>query len=201
MKKIIVLILAFFSIFGVKALASEEIQYQNVISDNTSIEEDFKVLGIDIRDYYKPKNYDYEKWYVVGMSESYLEDEDMIQTYFYLYNPTRYGEGSDYMSTVSSFRLTVTLNDIEQISGGSKLDYNKEHCLYKVKGFSYDYIEKANIKVSKIQHFNMRGLGITSDSGFIATGKHSKQDGLNIELEFNSTLILDEYEAVDVYVP
>ena len=173
----------------------------SLISDDTTIEEDFSILGMDISNYYKPISYDYEKWYVIGMSEAYLQEYDQIQTYFYFYNPTMYGEGSDYMSTVSSFRFTSTLNDTEQASGGTKLDYNKEHCIYKVKGFSYDYIEKAIIRISQVQHYNMRGLGITSDSTFQATVTHSKQAGFNVELGFNTTLILEEYEAVDVYIP
>ncbi|MCM1557913.1 MAG: hypothetical protein NC087_10385, partial [Anaeroplasma bactoclasticum] len=155
----------------------------SVINDTTTIEEDFTILGMDINDYYKP-SYDYAKWYVVGMSESYLEDEDMIQTYFYLYNPTRYGEGSDYMSTVGNFELTYKLetNGNEELCYSSKLDYNQAHCLYKAKGFSYNFTDESEIYITKVKHNNYRNLGIENESSFKAKVKHSKLNGFNVEL-------------------
>lgn len=176
-----------------------EYDYAN-ITDESSIEEDFKTLQIDIKEYHSITT-QFEKWYVVGMSESYLEDYNKLQTYFYLYNPTRYGEGSDYLSTVSNFDLEVTMNGVEQKCSGAKLDYNKEHCLYKVKGFTYDFVEASKIRVSEIQHYNMRGLGITNDSNFFATVNHSKLNGFNVELSFNSCLAIEDYEAVSVQIP
>lgn len=170
------------------------------ISDDSTIEEDFILLQLNITEYYSLPT-KYEKWYVVGMAESYLEDYNKIQTYFYLYNPTKYGFGADYLSTVSDFNLTATANGVKQLCSGMKLDYNQEHCLYKVKGFTYDFVATAKIRVSKIQHHNMQGLGITSDSNFFATVNHSKLNGFNVELSFNSTLLLEEYEAVSIQIP
>lgn len=200
MKKLsLFLAILFLLAFNLSPANAAEYEYAN-IDDESTIDNDFKVLGIDINDYYKPTAYDYAKWYVVGMSETYLENYNMIQTYFYLYNPTRYGEESDYLSSVSSFDLTATMNGVEQKCSGAKLDYNKEHCLYKVKGFTYDFVESAKIRISKIQHHNMRGLGITSDSNFFATVNHSKLNGFSVELNFNTTLIIEEYDVVEIEV-
>ena len=61
MKKGFVVILIFFMLS--LSVYAGEITYDNVISDTTSIEEDFEILGFDIEDYYEPTQYNYEKWY------------------------------------------------------------------------------------------------------------------------------------------
>ncbi len=183
------------SLFGASA---EVVTYKNDITDETTIEEDFQILNIDINEYYKPTKYTYEKWYVIGMSEAYLGEN--IQTYFYLYNPTKYG-GADYMSTPASFTLNYAVNHEQEISvSATKLDYNSTHLIYKVKGFKYSFIETADIQITRIQHYNLSGNGITSDSGFQATTKHNRIDGLQVELKFNTTLIIEEYKVVEIEV-
>lgn len=200
LKKIIIgILLIITSLFSISSSATSDSEY--LISDTTTIEEDFKSLGLSINDYIDSK-YDFEKWYVIAMSESYIDTKDYnIQTYFYMYNPKRYGE-TDYMSTVASFDLTFNLNGAEILSktNGSKLDYNVEHCIYKVKGFSYKYSSSAEVSITEIKHYNLRGSGITSDSNFKATMNHSKLNGFLVELNFNSTIIIDDINVVRVIV-
>lgn len=191
----LLIVLWFGSLLGASA---EVVTYKNVITEKTSIEEDFQILNIDINEYYKPTKYTYEKWYVIGMSEAYLGEN--IQTYFYLYNPTKYG-GADYMSTPASFTLNYVVNHGQEVSvSAAKLDYNSTHLIYKVKGFNYSFIETADIHITKIKHYNLSGNGITSDSGFQATTKHNRIDGFQVELKFNTTLIIEEYKVVEIEV-
>lgn len=204
MKKIILFNLLFiFFCVGIIAKA-EEVKYGNLITDETSIEEDFKSLNIDINEYYKPTKYNYQKWYVIGMSEGYVDIEDYeIQTYFYLYNPCEYGASNNYMSTVASLYLTYKLGEHgEEVKEYSvqKLDYNKEHLIYKVKGFTYDFKEREEIYITSIKHYNFYGSGITSDSGFKAVANHSKLNGFQVELSFNSTLIIEDIAVVGLEI-
>ena len=62
MKKIylVFLFLLSFSLFTI-SVSAETVNYNNIITDDTSIEEDFKVLGMEINDYYIPEKYDYKK--------------------------------------------------------------------------------------------------------------------------------------------
>ncbi len=204
MKKIILFNLLFiFFCVGIIAKA-EEVKYGNLITDETTIEEDFKLLNIDINEYYKPTKYNYQKWYVIGMSEGYVDTEDYeIQTYFYLYNPVEYGASNNYMSTVASIYLSYNLK--ESVQGANnyscqKLDYNKEHLIYKVKGFTYDFKEREEIYITSIKHYNFYGSGITSDSGFKAVANHSKLNGFQVELSFNSTLIIEDIAVAGIEI-
>ncbi len=183
---------------------AEEVKYGNLITDETTIEEDFKLLNIDINEYYKPTKYNYQKWYVIGMSEGYVDTENYeIQTYFYLYNPSEYGSSNNYMSTVASIYLSYKIGEHgEEVKEYStiKLDYNQEHLIYKVKGFTYDFKEREEINITAIKHYNFYGSGITSYSSFKAVANHSKLNGFQVELSFNSTLIIEEYTVVEVEV-
>lgn len=204
MKKSLFIVILFYTLLlgllGISANATE-VNYGNLVTDETSIEEDFELLNIDINDYYKPKIYDYEKWYVIAMSEAYIDEENYdIQTYFYLYNPTEYGTGSNYMSTPASIYLTYLIGSNEQEVSVQKLEYNQEHLLYKVKGFTYSFTERTEISILKVQHYNMYGQGITSESDFKAVANHSKLNGFQVELSFNSTLIIEEYKVVEIEV-
>lgn len=205
MKKLLyTLCIGFMFICSVSVSAGPTKYQPNVFTDETTIEEDFKNLGIDINDYYKPKNYNYEKWYVIGMSEGYVNTDAFdIQTYFYLYNPFEYGTKNNYMSTVASINLTYKIGEHGQErtdASGTKLDYNKEHLIYKVKGFTYSFTERSEIYITQIQHYNFYGSGITSDSGFKAVANHSKLNGFQVELSFNSTIIIDELECISLDV-
>lgn len=187
------------------SVAAEATKYQpNLFTDETSIEDDFKLLNIDINDYYKPEKYNYQKWYVIGMSEGYVDTDSFdIQTYFYLYNPTEYGSTDNYMSTPASFYLNYKIGEAgeeqsEQLA--IKLDYNKEHLIYKIKGFTYSFTERAEIYITKIKHFSLNGSGITSDSSFKAVANHSKLNGFQVELSFNSTIIIESVEVVGMEI-
>lgn len=210
MKKIYLafLFLFTFSLFTISANA-EVVGYENVITDETTIEEDFDVLGLVIDDYYVPEAYDYDKWYVVAMSESYNEDKS-IQTYFYFYNPTLYTE--NYPDDLT---ITYELNGREyEHSCYIYLDINHEHSLYKLKGFTYEYVKESLIKISNIHSRVYLGEDPSetgtdlfeetdSYSNFTATNSHSLLNDsypFEIELNFNSMMVLEEFESVSVVV-
>lgn len=202
MKKIGFICLVFLCCLPIYA---EETKYQNIITDETTIEEDFQVLGMDIKEYYQTK-YNYSKWYVVGMSEAYDMPTYDIQTYFYIYNPMKLEsftqeieiDGEWCESKLESITLEYKLSNNKSFMNTEILDTNYEHHLLKVKGFKYPFCEAAKIEILSIQNLNTYMPGIVSESGFKATTNHSKLNGLSVELSFNSTLIIDEYEAVDV---
>ncbi len=201
MKKIVSLLFcALLFLISTTKISAEEIKHGNLVTDTTTIEEDFKLLGLSIDDYYKPV-YNYDKFYVIGMSEAYIDEENYdIQTYFYLYAPIRYyRDKEDYIEAVATFSLTYESKNANVLSSNNDelLDYSVDHCLFKVKGFSYKYTATNEIKILKIEHSNTRGLYISSDSNFKATANHSKLNGFNVELNFNSTLIIDDY-GVDI---
>lgn len=204
-KTIYTLFIGFMLFLCSMSVSAASTKYQpNVFTDETTIEEDLQNLNIDINDYYKPKNYNYEKWYVIGMSEGYVNTDTFdIQTYFYLYNPSEYGATNNYMSTVANIYLSYKIGEhgkeVNRFSA-LKLDYNKEHLIYKVKGFEYSFVEQAEIHITKIQHYNFYGSGITSDSGFKSITNHSKINGFQVELSFNSTIIIDKLECISLDV-
>lgn len=188
-------------------VSAEEIEYQNVITDSTTIEEDFQVLGMNIEEYYQPK-YNYSKWYVVGMSEAYDMPTYDIQTYFYIYNPMKLEsftqeieiDGEWCESILESMTLEYKIANNKSFINTEILDTNYEHHLLKVKGFKYPFCEAARIEILSIQNLNTYMPGIVSESGFKATINHSKLNGLSVELSFNSTLIIDEYKVVEIEV-
>lgn len=204
MKKIIsFLICTFLFLICTTKASAEEIKYGNLVNDSTTIEEDFNLLGLSIDDYYKP-SYNYEKFYVVAMSEAYIDEKNYdVQTYFYLYAPIRYyRDKEDFIDAAAVFRLTFESKNATVLSSNNDelLDYSPDHLLYKVKGFSYKYSSSNEIRISKIEHVSTRGLSISSDSNFKAIANHSKLNGFNVELAFNSTLIIDKLQVVDVKV-
>lgn len=215
MKRYIILFSVLFNIFvfGITAKA-EETTYQNVITDDTSIEEDFKILSMDIDNYYMPQSYDYAKFYVVAMAESYI-DTETIQTYFYIYNPKTCSgiEINELYYTLNSASNHQTVNAV--------FDFNT-HGLYKVKGFKYSYAASANIKITKLdgayipakattQSLNylaalppigVERIELSSESDFEATVSHNISDNtLSVELNYDSTLVIDEYEACKIVIP
>ncbi len=205
MKKIgFMICLLFLCFFTVSA---EEIEYQNVITDETTIEEDFQVLGMDIEEYYQPK-YNYSKWYVVGMSESYDIPTYDIQTYFYIYNPMKLEsftqeleiDGEWCSSELESITLEYKLSNTTNFVNSKILDTNYEHHLLKVKGFKYPFCETAKIEILSIQDICTYMPGIVSESTFKATTNHSKLNGLSIELSFNSTLIIDDIVVAGIEI-
>lgn len=185
-------------------VSASEVTYKNLVTDDTTIEEDFKLLGMDINEYYIPKTYNYEKWYVVAMSEAYNADKT-IQTYFYLYNPT-------YYDKTPEITLTYTFNDVQKtFVTDAFLKVDSTRSLYKIKGFIYDYCVKADINITNIHHYYEEALledgdwyieSYNSESNFKATNQHSlaNQD-VTMELNYNSTLIIEEKDSVEVEIP
>lgn len=197
------------SIIGVASVSASEITYKNVITDETTIEEDFKLLGLDVNDYYLPKKYEYQKWYVVALSETYI-DENTIQTYLYMYNPYLYDVENVYFPELTFF---YDLNGVENTYKVDEcLNYDLSRSLYKVKGFTFDYTQKAIININRIWSFYDGILdeegnyeiseSYNSDSTFSATTQHSKvnKESLDIELNFNSTLIIEEFNVYKQHI-
>lgn len=194
------------------SVAAETTKYQpNLFTDETSIEDDFKLLNININEYYKPK-YNYGKWYVIGMSEGYVDTESFdIQTYFYIYNPSSpktyeywYQDdddlGEEHYNEITDFNITYKLTGKQNSSLSKVLSINYDHHIYKVKGFIYSFKERAEIEILSIQNFMTSGWGYTSESTFKSICNHSKLNGFSVELSFNSTLIIEEYTVVEVEV-
>lgn len=191
--------------FNVKA---EETTYQNVITDDTTIEEDFKVLGMDIEEYYLPSSYDYAKWYVVGMAESYA-DNHRIQTYFYFYNPKN-------CQNIELTSFEYFLNGTSSIYICNYYDVCSKNGLYKIKAFDYAYIKDAEISITKItgawlveddfEIFSdplVKRTEIESASSFVAKNSHNLADStkaFTCELNFNSTSIIEDYHVVRVSI-
>lgn len=209
MRKALTIIIGFVSLFFLSAVkaSAEEIKYKNLITDNTTIEDDFKILGMEISDYYIPTAYNYAKFYVVAMSEAYVENNN-IQTYFYVYNPSRCQE-------IQIDNFEYTLNNFSSVFFCNINTETSKNGLYKVKGFAYQYEKDVEIKITKVngrcitrdnpdifsdpqEHI----IELSSDSGFVAKNSHSLVDdeAFTCELNYNSTLILEDYEAVDVLV-
>ena len=190
MKKLIWSILIFLFTFSPLLVRAEEVKYGNLVTDESTIEEDFELLGLNINDWYKPTKYDYNKWYVIAMSEAYVDTTDYdIQTYFYFFNPN--------YSTWSSWPdFKYKINGIDKGEyWGSGLSYDIEHNIYKVKGFTYKFNEEATIEIYEI----IDSYG-EYKSDFKATANHSKLNGFGVELSFNSMLVLEEYKVVPVEV-
>ncbi len=206
MKKIFFLLITILLFCSISVNATE-IEYKNVITDISTIEDDFEVLGIDINSYYKTNYSDYQKWYCVGMSESYIDEENYeIQTYFYLYNPRI------IKNVIDDIRLTYKFSEYgtEENIRVDEWIYSEEHLLYKIKGFKYDYESKKDIYITNIGHFERifstnddeydEVYWKSNESSFKATANHSKINEFSVELYFNSTLVIDQYTVVEVNV-
>lgn len=203
MKKVYLLFISLFLILTLNiTVSATELTYNNPITDDSTIVDDFKVLGLEISDYYIPEAYDYYKFYVVGVGESC--EDNIFQTYFYLYNPTILNAVPQLSITYNGSR-TCDLNIVE---------YDETHGLIKAVGFSYPYIADYVIQVWNIKSvsYEIDEGSVESDpipervernskSNFIAELKHNATDGsINIELKFNTLIILEEYEAFRVVV-
>ncbi len=215
MRKLITIIVGLVVILfiGTATVHAEAEIYTNLVTDETTIEEDFELLNMNIDDYYAPLHAP-EKWYVVGMSEAYVNnDKEEIQTYFYIYNPVNlslyegtYTEDDDdepRPDKIEYFILTYTLSsNVEESVEATPLSINYTHHIYKVKGFTYEYRRTADISILEIQNvMTSRIRSKTNDSKFYSSVTHSKMNVFSVELKFNSTLIIDEYEAVSVVIP
>ena len=210
MKKGFVVILIFFMLLGFTAFAESNSDIK-VIDDNSSIYSDFAILGLNPDDYYpvfdetKPENlehYDhFDKWYIIAMAENYVEQENQIQTYFYLYSPIphQYQEsGPYYLRNIQS--LTYKLNGKEDECLQIRLIDHNDRGIIKIKGFSYAYTPTAEIELKEmVLYCCLKSKKVTTS--FKATSTHTQTDGFMINLYFNSTLIIDEMESVSVRIP
>lgn len=206
MKKIILIIMLIASMLTLTSTVSAaEVTYKNLVTDDTTIEEDFKLLGMDINEYYIPKTYNYQKWYVVAMSESYNADKT-IQTYFYLYNPTIYW----YQPELT---LTYVINGVQKNFVCSDfLEVDNSRGLHKIKGFLYDYCKDVKICINNIKHFYENDQDdinsgfvetylFNSISTFEANNEHSlASQSISMDLNFDSTIIVEKYNVVEVNV-
>ena len=198
-KRALAILGIFLSLFTLVCVSAEEITYQNVITDDTTIEEDFEILGMEIEDYYIPQSYDYDKWYVIAMSEAYIDKE--IQTYFYLYNPAG-------LVVIPPLRINYSISEGETLKTDlTILEYDAEHGYLKANGFKYSYRESCTIGISSILSEYEEDDPINSgeviktyredSSDFKASLTHSLlNESFGIELNFNSTLVIENPTVV-----
>lgn len=194
MKKFYILfssIIILLSVFAFNVYASE-LSFDNTINDESTISEDFEALGLKISDYYLSEKNTIDKWYCVAMAESVINANYDIQTYFYLYNPT--------LSPNYYFTLGYKLNDVTSAVAAKNLQYDTTHGIVKVKGFEYEYTSLSKIEINSIA-WNLNGVNGTNSSDFNATTKHSIKSGLiDIGMDFDTTLIIEDYNVVEVNV-
>lgn len=165
------------------------ITYENVIDEETTIVNDFKYLGLDLSNYYSNENNDY--YYVVAMSEQYLNLEE-IQTYFYIYYPIETIEKKNI-----KIQYFIDNNDLQSVDC-EYISYDVLHCIIKVKGFKYANRLKNEIVVKSCS------IGsYVYPSTFKATVRHSVNDdsSMSLEMNFDTVLFIDEIQAVNVLVP
>lgn len=204
MKKILIFLFLIVTLFTTNiTISANEVTYKNLIDDNTTIEDDFKILGLDINNYSIPTNFVNDKWYVVGMAEAYL-DANSIQTYFYLYNMT----GVDYNRITADYKINNTISSIDLYI----LDTTPYRGLIKTKGFKYYYDDTANISITKISSTSESYDGPNSDEpiisylenniNFVANNTHDKNnETITTNLNFDSTIIINEYTVKSIAIP
>lgn len=193
MKKIMLIVLAFLVILVPLSVSADEVVYENVITDSSTIEEDFTVLQSDPLNFSTSTSY-YDKWYVVGMSEAYVNDS-LIQTYFYFYNPYPYTYNPEF-----SIKYKMG-NGKETECNVDTLEYTKNKGYAKAKGFTYPFTSTTNIYITEVTGGYSVESEITSgfvderittsESGFSAKVKHDSKE-LSIELSYNTTLLINE---------
>ncbi len=202
MKKIIILLflISIFSFAPPKSF-SEEVTYKNLITDDTTLEEDFEILGMEIDNYsLKEKYRNLEKTYVIGMAESYV-DENTIQTYLYIYCPLNHYNG------ISINEIKYSINDIESVYNVPKHFELDSRGLYKYKAFSYEYkkdstIKIRNIKTSYLNDNSRKIIEYENESTFLSKNSHNlAQDEFITEINFNSTLVIEDIEVIDIVIP
>lgn len=213
MKKGLIYVLLWLIFFLPVSAFADEVDHP--IDDQTSIEEDFQVLDMELENYYlhtiRIQDYEdsqsyidslnnWDRFYVVGVSEKLTENE--VQTYFYLFNPIAHqladNQEIDYLRSIS-FNCRLNQKEI-QVTNAQILDQIASRGLYKVKGFVYELTETAEITVTAIKmdckHFYQR----QTETTFKASVFHNGTDQ-TVTLSFDSTLIIEEMESVSVRIP
>lgn len=159
------------------------------ITSKSSIKDDFVLMGMDVEDYYISSKFDFSKWYVVAMSFEVLE-EGKVQSYFYLYNPKRI--------SASAFEISYKLNASSNTDFFWQVKMDPERSLYKLKGVVFDYAPGLTYKLS-IK--NITGGEVYSESNFEVTAVFSSSaEEVSVQSNFDSTIIIDEYDVVEIEV-
>ncbi len=160
------------------------------ITSKSSIKDDFALMGMDIDDYYISKNFDYSKWYVVAVSFEVLE-EGKAQSYFYFYNPKK--------TSASAFEIRYKLNSNADTDYFWQVKMDTEHSLYKIKGVMFNYSPGMTYKLC-IQ--NIMAGDVYSESEFEITAifSSSAEMEVSVQTNFDSTIIIDEYDVVEIEV-
>lgn len=204
MKKILFVMLILFSIFISSPIYASEIKYDNLITDTSSIEDDFKVLNMDLSNFSKTKEV-INKSYIVAYSESLL-DNNQIQTYLYLY--LSYDTSKELLE---NFSFNYKLNNIEYTYLEAKKLDSIDNYLFKIKGFKYDYIKNVDLTISlnemyriiRESNYAYKEVIIPESKEFNISASHSllsEDKPFELELAFDSVLVIDEIQLVRVNV-
>nr|MCR5786925.1 hypothetical protein [Acholeplasmatales bacterium] len=187
---------------------ADTIVYENRITDESSIQDDFQLLGLEYKAYYKSEKYlDKPEAYLIAYAESYIEEakEDKdIQSYLYIYTPHEY----KYILSIEFKYMINNNNKLSYIA--YKLD-SSDNGLIKIKFIKYKSTDKDNITINLASisyiydnnnqakfEFN-NGLKYNdTESLNVICNHYNNSETLEIEVEFNSVLIIDKYEAVCV---
>lgn len=205
MKKLYIIFTCIFIllIFGSSNVFASSLGYKNVITDASTIEEDFEVLGMDISNYGPTKEI-INKSYIISYAEGILND-NRIQSYIYLYL------SYDTRNTLlENFTFTYKLNNKEYTHSGSVLNKIGDR-LFKIKGFKYDYIKDVDIKIKLnemykiIQESNYayKKILLPASNDFTVSMSHSllaDNKPFEMELAYNSVIVIDEIQLVRVNV-
>lgn len=214
---VFILVIVFTFIASVH-VSADTIVYEDKIDENTTIQDDFKLLGLDYSSFHKSKKYlDNPEAYIIAMGETYLNDmsKENMQTFIYLYTPFEYEQ-------IKSISFKYSVNDDSKTytyeADGliNPFLYSSSNGLLKVNGFKYECSknDKITIQLSSVTYriknvltnndyinvthtFNDGMMEENNTDVFEAVCTHNEKT-LQIDLQFNSTLIIDEYEAVCV---
>ena len=191
--------------FSTLDLSAATLSYNNVITDESTIEEDFKVLNMDISNYYQLDE-PIQKTYIVGYSEAIVEN-DYIQSYIYVYRSYQ----CDNAKSITFGNISYSINNKE---------YDLDSCyelqsiggyLYKLKGFKYSYIKNVDIKITVdnlVAIFQENSYAYKKEyeancNEFEVSISHSQISDnapFEMEIDFDSVLIIDEMQLVKVNV-
>lgn len=182
--------------FSTVDLSASTIKYKNVITDESTIEKDFEILGMDIKNYSISTKIKNSKWYVVGMSESYISDTE-VQTYFYIYNSIPcYGLWVERINYSLNYKSDSFLIDAEFSCSSNGL--------YKVKGFKYNFTKEDKIQVDHVvgTYTAEEVYTVKNDCEFVATNIHNLGNNkyFTMELIFDSIVVIDEMKLVKVNI-
>lgn len=186
---------------------------ENLIRDNTSIEEDFKVMNLDINDYKKTNDVDYYDYSCVGMYE-YYNAYGFVSLYIYIYNP--YEEKySDVIAEedffINKVYITINNNDVElpkyiknvtdvdsmyfeEVITNDTLGITKIRCVLsgldnndtKVRQYTFNGFQYYNLSDKSFREFN-------SKCPFIATFRNVDMNGnVYVETNYDSYLFITD---------